>query len=204
MTPYVSTPPSTSHIKWHSYNFTWNYNGKDYDVQELYAQGLDGSSNLATGANGVPLWQNANLLVDGIKTLASIYVQKGIGLIPVVQWSPYELLFSSSTTNVTSNSDIVTYRSLSTVCFAYVKKHGASDTSQSLSFVSNEFSIASTQTLAGYKNGSPYTKSYDSTNFASADNYANAVSEVKGFIDLILRQENRHRFFYRAFAWLPS
>jgi len=23
-------------------------------------------------------------------------------------------------------------------------------------------------------------------------------------MDLILRQENRHRFFYRAFAWWPS
>lgn len=109
---------------------------------------------------------------------------QAIGLIPIVQWTPYELLFSS-TENVTNNSHVVTYKSLSTVCFSYVKLSNQSDSSQDLSFISNSVSVASSHTLAGFKNGSPYTETTDKpANTISADTYAPLKGAVESYVDI--------------------
>lgn|GEM_PF-7093829 len=114
--------------------------------------------------------------------MASIYSQKGLGLLPVVKWLPYELLFSNNT-RVTNNSHVVTYRSLSTVCFAYVKKVGQKDSSQKLSYISNKVVIGSSHTLAGYNDGKPYSKTTDKTNSIYSDKYADVDKEIKSYVN---------------------
>ncbi|MCM3175568.1 hypothetical protein [Paenibacillus sp. MER 99-2] len=175
--PQVTVPPSTSAIKWYEINYSITRNGITYNLQDLYAQGLNGNSKLAVGANGSTLYTNKQILVRNVTNIASMYAQKAVGLIPVVQWLPYELLFSSNT-NVTNNSHVVTHRSLSTVCFTYVKKSGQSDSYQNLGWISNMFTVASSHTLAGYNNGSPYSETKDKTNTVYADNYASGSRAV--------------------------
>jgi len=177
VSPLVVAPPSTSHIKWYTIDYTITRSGVTYNLQDLYAQGLDGGSNLAVGANGATLYSNKSVIVKNIANIGSIYAQKVIGLIPVVQWLPYELLFSSND-NVTNNSHVITHRSLSTVCFTYVKKSTDPDSYQTIGWLSNMVSVASSHTLAGYNAGSPYSKSTDKSNTTYADNYASGSNAV--------------------------
>lgn len=178
----VTVPPSNSNVKWYEIRYTYYTGGTTYAVQELYAQGLAGGTNLAAGQNGVTLYTNKQILVKNVQNIASMYAQKAIGLIPIVEWLPYELLFSDNS-QVTNNSHVVTHRSLSTVAFSYVKLDGQSDNSQSLSFISNMVSVASSHTLAGYNNGSPYSKSTDKSNTDYAPNYASPTSAVNAYKD---------------------
>lgn len=180
ITPNVDTPPSTSSVKWYSYRIGVYSGGQNYEVQELYAQGLNNNTNLANGRNGVTLYSNQQIQVNNLSNIASIYTQKAIGNVPVVRWLPYELLFSDNN-EVTNNSHVITYRSLSTVCFSYVKREGQSDNQQSLSYVSNMVSIASSNTLAGYRDGSPYSRTTDKSNTDYATNYANATTAVNEY-----------------------
>ncbi|MBB6024296.1 hypothetical protein HNR77_005404 [Paenibacillus sp. JGP012] len=180
VSPQVSVPPTTSAIKWYEINYSITRNGTTYNLQDLYAQGLNGNSNLAVGANGSTLYTNKQILVKNLTNIASMYAQKAVGAIPIVQWLPYELLFSSND-NVTNNSYVVTHRSLSTVCFTYVKKSGQSDSYQTLGWISNMFTVASSHTLAGYNNGTPYSKTTDKTNTTYADSYASGSKAVDYF-----------------------
>lgn len=182
ITAQTVVPPSTSAINWYAYNYTYTRNNVSYAVTDLYAQGLNGNSNLAVGANGAVLYSNKEIIVQNITNIASMYVQKAIGLIPVVAWLPYEFLFSSNS-NVTNNSHVITHRSLSTVCFNFVKLTGQSDDYQQLTFRSNMITVASSHTLAGYNNGSPYSKTTDRTQTSYADNYSSATYAVNAFID---------------------
>lgn len=180
VSPQVSVPPTTSAIKWYEINYSITRNGTTYSLQDLYAQGLNGNTNLAVGANGSTLYTNKQILVKNLTNIASMYAQKAVGAIPIVQWLPYELLFSSND-NVTNNSYVVTHRSLSTVCFTYVKKSGQSDSYQTLGWISNMFTVASSHTLAGYNNGTPYSKTTDKTNTTYADSYASGSKAVDYF-----------------------
>lgn len=181
ITAQTIVPPSTSAINWYAYNYTYYKNNVSYAVMDLYAQGLNGNSNLAVGANGAVLYSNKEILVKNITNIASMYVQKAIGQIPVVSWLPYEFLFSNNT-NVTNNSHVITHRSLSTVCFNYVKLTGQSDDYLDLTFRSNMITVASSHTLAGYNNGSPYSKTTDRTQTTYADNYSSAAYAVNAYI----------------------
>lgn len=180
VSPFITAPPSTTSIKWYIINYNITRDSVTYVLQDLYAQGLDGGSNLAKGANGATLYTNKQILVKNITNIASMYAQKVIGLIPIVNWLPYELLFTTND-NVTNNSHVVTHRSLSTVCFTYVKKSGQSDSYQTLGWMSNMVSVASSHTLAGYNNGSPYSKTTDKSSTMYADYYASGSKAVDYF-----------------------
>lgn len=196
----ITVPTSTSTVKWYSYTYTIAYGGQNYNLQDVYAQGLNGSSILANGANGVVLARQ-NVAVNTISTIASIYGQKllstGLNAIsPVLAWSPYELLFSNNTA-VTNNSHLVTYRSLSTICFTYAKKASESSNYQNLSFVSNMVSIASTHTLAGYNNGVPYTKSTDTSTTAYADEFGS----MDGACNAYSHSRNTYYSFIKSYVF---
>lgn len=182
-TPFVDTPQTNSAIKWYSNRYTYNYKGTSYNVQQLYAQGLNGNSSLAKGKNGATLYSKKQVAVANLKNILSIYVQKGIGLIPIVQLAPYELLFSNNS-GVTNNSHVITYRSLSTVCFSYVRPTSKGDNYQNLEFVSSKISIASSHTLAGYKNGTPYSKTTDKNVSTSAPIFAPIKEAVMSYVDV--------------------
>lgn len=175
-------PRSTIEIKWYSKRYTYTYNGKKYNIQKLYAQGMCGGTGLANGKDGATLYSGTGRVINNLSTIASIYAQKAIGLVPAVQWAPFELLFSNND-NTTSNSHKVTYRSLQTYCYIYVKPHGKPDDYQELCWSSNKVTVASTHVLAGYRNGSPYTKSTDKKNTIKADKYANAYKALARYTD---------------------
>lgn len=181
--PRIYIPPNTSTTRWYSYRHTMNYNGISYNIQELYAQGMNGNSSLSEGRDGVTLYSGGQLLVSGLKYIASMYAQKVIGLIPVVNWTPYELLFSDNS-KVVNDSHVITYRSTSTVCFTYVRLSSQDDDYQNLSFVSNSISVAASHTLAGYDNGRPYAKSSPEENTTiNADTYAPLLGAVQSYLE---------------------
>lgn len=183
ISPLVSVPSTTNAVKWYSKRYTYTYNGVSYNIQELYAQGNNGNSPLIDGGDGKKIYTNKQIAVSNLKNLASIYAQKAIGLISIVQWTPYELLFSNNS-KVVNNSHTVTYRSVGTVCFTYVRKSTQTDSYQQLSFVSNRVSLASTHVLAGVNNGTPYTQTKSFNHTFSASTYAPLEAAVKSFLNV--------------------
>ncbi len=173
-------PPTTDSIKWYDYDIIVYRDGKRYDVQEVYAQGLDGNSSLALGKDGHIMYSNKKIIVNELKNIASIYAQKAISLIPIVSWLPYELLFVSGD-NATINSSNITYRSLSTVCFSYVNEQGKP---QELSFISNTYDIAASHTYAGYKDGKPFADPVSTYNVVYADRYASTSAAVDSYVEI--------------------
>ncbi|WP_047983073.1 hypothetical protein [Ornithinibacillus californiensis] len=180
--PMAYIPPDTSTVDWRSYRTTYNYNGTSYEIQQVIATGKNGNSNLADGRNGAVLYTNKQIAINGLKYIGSLVAQRAIGAVPVVSWLPYEFLFTENQ-NVTNNSHLVTYRSMNTVAFSYVKKSGHSDSNQELSLVSNYVTVASSHTLAGYRSGTPYSKTTDRSNTTYGPNYASTYTAVKSFID---------------------
>lgn len=181
ITPNVAVPGSNSKVKWYDYNYSWfGSDGTKYSLQQLYAQGLGVGTNLAVAEDSRSLYTNQQVIVSNLTNIGSMYVQKAIGLIPLVSWLPYELLFTN-TQGAVNNSHKITYRSLNTVCFAYVKPYGASDNAQVLSFISNYIDIASTHILAGFQDGVSYSKSNDFYNYAYATSYTSEDEAIAGY-----------------------
>lgn len=177
----MTCPSSTQNVKWWDKKETVTYNNVKYSIQLVYAQNLNGKSSLAFGTDSknITLYKDKNFSVSKIKTLASIYVQKAIGLVPIVQWTPYELLFSESESkNVTCDKHLVTYRGNQTVCFGYAAK-ASSPKDQDLALVTNSISVAATQTFAGYKSGRAFTKSHDYSFTSTASKYGSAYQVAK-------------------------
>lgn len=180
---------SSSNCRWWTNTVTKiKYNNKYYDVKLEYAEGQNLNCNLNNGGDGVKLYNKANVAVDKLSELASIYVQKAIGQIPIICWTPYELLFSNNT-NVTSNSHNITYRSTGTVCFAFVKLSSESAVNYIESYASNSISIASTHVIAGYKNGTPFTKSTNKTNSSTASTFASVADAIKSYAKMQLGRD---------------
>ncbi len=187
----VTVPEDTSGVNWFEHVYTYYYGGKQYELQELYAQGLNSDTNLATGVDGATLYSNKEYLLKEFDNICSIYSQKIIGLVPVFQWLPYELFFGGDD-NATVESHIITYRSISTVCFIYVKEYSQSDNQQALSFVSNKFNLGSSHTVAGIHYGLAKVKSEDGNVDVYSTDYASAPSAVKNFTDPL----NNNSFSY--------
>lgn len=118
----ISKPSNTNTVKWYLYTSYYpNNTTRTYQVQDLRAVGNNSGGMLVTGKDNEQFYTGKQLATNGLKELFSIYVQKGIGSIPVIGWTPYELLFSSSSNNVV-NSSYVTHRCVSTISFIFVKK----------------------------------------------------------------------------------
>lgn len=208
MTPQVVTPPSTSDVNWYSYNLTFydGGTGKTYDVQELYAQGLNSNSNLGTAADAAYFTTNAAfdpsvLQQEGI-SLLWIYGSKLIGTvvekIPYANLLPWELLIPQPPSGVLVNSQFMTYRGLETVCFAYVKPDGMSDSYQSLSFISNMVSVSSDYHAAGFDgHGGSYVNNSApvENNAMYSQYYADTTMEVTAYENYPYAQSR---------SWLPS
>ncbi len=178
----ATTPPSTDSVDWYSYRMDTYHEGDRYEVQQLFAMSKTSDSNLANGADGVHINTGENLVLSTIEELASVYVQKIIGTIPVVQWTPYELL-GPEYEQVTLDTHQVTYRSTQTVIFAYVKPYGTSDSNQELSFVSNRVDLAHSHTFAGIDNQGPYSKPTDEFNLGiPADEYGSINAAVSSYL----------------------
>lgn len=177
----VSVPKGTKSLKWYKFSYTYTKNGTKYSIDELYAQAIGGNTSLAGGCNGKQLYTKQQYAVNAKSILASIYVQKAIGQVKSLAWTPYELLFMND--RVVANSHVITCRYLSKVCFSYVKKSSQSDNKFRLSYISNSVSYASSHVHAGYKKGKPFSKSYDASATESAINYASATSALNAYLN---------------------
>lgn len=186
---------SLRNVSFYTYNETYTYRNKKYSIRKLYAASTGPGNKLDNGGDGRKLYTGQEYTVKNIKYIASIYAQKTIGLIPVVQWLPYELLFSDNS-NVTNQSHTITYRSTQTFCYIYVRPYMASQDKEELCFTSNKVCVSYSQVLAGYKTVTkkvnnkkrtyhvPYTVSKDTqSKIIKAKNYSSTQAAVKRYLD---------------------
>ncbi len=181
----ITKPTSTSTVTW--YLYTLNNQPLDsslsdspsYDIQRLIAVGNNPGGMLITTKESVALFKNKSIVVSNILStswdILSIYIQKAIGLIPVLGLTPYELLFSSLSSSISSSSASVnncyfSYHCISTLEFTYVKDYGASDDDYSLTKCSNKATI--TVKFSGLITANSATSSYDySTTLTTSSTY---------------------------------
>ncbi|MBP3673178.1 MAG: hypothetical protein J6J18_05040 [Oscillospiraceae bacterium] len=182
VSPYAYLPPSTSSVKWYMYGYDYVYEGVPYRVRLLYAQGLSSASNLAGGADSRPMYSSKKEeTLSNISTLASIYAQKIIGQIPVVTWTPYELLFSNYGT-ISDFQHYVTYRYVITVCFSYVYPLSEGESAEQMTFVSSSVAVSCAHTFAGYLDGTPIARNVGDQNYTiNATNYASKEWSCKAY-----------------------
>ena len=177
----VSRPGSTNTVKWFLYtNHELDYKGKKYDVQRLVAVGNNPGGMLVTGQDNVKFYSNKQLIANGAVYAVSLYAQKAIGLIPIIRWTPYEVLFSSSSSN-TFNSNYVTHRCVSSIEFFYVKPAATSDSNYVLCKFSNRLSIAANAHGAAVVNSNPTTYSVQMTETISSDYYCSTSRAMKAY-----------------------
>lgn len=182
----ATVPSTTSSVKWYSYESTYIYNGTTYHTQRVYAQGLNSSSNLAEINVAYTLYDDKNVAVHEHDSLISIYASKLIGLVPVLGWTPYELLLPSDVVldGIVSEACSVAYSYIETVCFAYVYPVTAGESSERLSHVSTSISGSASISIAGIENGAAYSYSGISKDFdASATNYASITASIDAYLD---------------------
>lgn len=177
----ISQPPNTNTVKWYLHeNTNYLYNSEYYDIQRLVAVGYNPGGTLVTGKDNEPFYTNAQKLANGATTAISIYVQKLIGLIPVVQWTPYELLFSNTPSNVFSTS-YVTHRCVSSIIFTYVKKSSQSDDQYALSMFSNSLVIDIHAHGISVVNSQTYKYSKQDSINVMADNYGSIPAAIQAY-----------------------
>ncbi len=181
--PNVALPPTTSSVKWYSKSSNVNKNGKTYVVQMLFAQGLSPSSNLYSAVNNAVLYSNQSVVAKNVKYLIQMYAQKAIGTIPIVQWTPYELLFGDAA-QATNNDYLITHRESTTMIYSYVRESTQPTSYFKNTYVSNMISVASTHTLAYYDKAvnKPKTKSTDFSNTSYDENFGNTTKAVDSFV----------------------
>lgn len=186
-----------------------------YKLQFLYAQAKSEGTNLAQVYDDY-LYKDPTL-IGALEELAGIYIQKAIGLIPIVQWTPYELLFCDRDETYRSNGQRIMYTALETACFAYVYPESLGEDYVQLTYSSNMFSIAAMEANYGFKDGKPFTKSWDQEITEKADNYAkiqpaleayeNAYADIYSFADPITFTavgEEYSKTYYPACATAPG
>lgn len=167
----VGVPSSSSDIQWISTRINKTVNGTQYEVQHISAIARTTNTNLAFGG-AQTLYSGQNYPLDPDKEFVKIYVQKAIGMIPIVQWLPYEFFFTNA---ATSDYAAATYTGLTSACFSFVKPYGQSDSYQQLMLTSNYLRFSGTIGASGVANGSPCsaTKIFDQSTgseyFASTD-----------------------------------
>lgn len=164
LSPNAYLPPTTSNVKWYMHGYNYIFEGVPYKVRLLYAQGLSSASILCGGADSKPMYSSRlDETLGNITTLASIYAQKIIGKVKVVEWTPYELLFSNSGT-ITDFQHYITYRYTITVCFAYVYPLSEGESAEEMTTVSSSVAIDCSHTFAGFLDGDPIVDTEDIEN----------------------------------------
>lgn len=188
----VTVPGTTNSVKWYSANVRQLYNGDPYTVQKVYAQGLKTTSTLCGADSEKQLLDSCDILIDGDSQiggeLLSIYVQKAIGMIPLIGWTPYELLFTSTDGSLDDYSDVntavsITYSYVTTVCFCFVCPADVGQTPEDCSYVSTSVNLAGTITAAGVKDGTAYVKHTDVSKTTNATNYASSLVAAEWYVN---------------------
>lgn len=177
----ITKPENSNTVKWYLYNYSnRSYGSKTYDVQRLIAVGNNPGGMLVTGEDNVKFYSGKEKLANAVSTAIGIYAQKAIGYVPVIKWTPYELLFSNTSSN-TFDSSYVTHRCVSSIAFSYVKESSQSDDYFSLSFYSNKLSIATNAHGAAVVDSVPTTYSEHKTETVSAEYYESITAAIQSY-----------------------
>ena len=188
-------PGSTSSVRWYSTQLDYIRNGITYRVEKIYGQALTSASSLGGIGNDVVLFDRDGVKIQGKPNFMSIYVQKTVGLIPVVKYLPYELLFDNAETysGVISMQCVTTYAYTGTACFCFVYPLMEGIDTERLSYVSTSFNVAGSIVNTGIADAVPFSKSVDFPNvkleaidYASAnkaiDCYATSVGTMTSYV----------------------
>lgn len=179
----VNKPSNSDTVKWYLYTSSnQSYGSQKYDVQRLIAVGNNPGGMLVTGADNVKFYSGQEKRANAVKNAFVVYVQKAIGSIPVIKWTPYELLFSNTSSNV-FNSSYVTHRCVSSIEFSFVKKSSQSDNYYALCKYSNKLSIAVNAHGAAVVNSKPTTYSEHKSTTISSDNYGSVSKAIQTYVN---------------------
>ena len=155
--------------------------GLPYTVKHEYSIPKTLYSNQVTSDSGVSLYSGSTTL-DSILKLISIYAQKTIGTIPIIAWTPYELLIPTNAVKI--NSLTFDYVAASTICYSWVKPYGSTNAYYQRSMVTNHMTCEATFTSKGIRsNGYAYAEP-SGKKFVQeyAQNYANTAKAVNSYV----------------------
>lgn len=100
----VKPPANTANVSFNAYGpLNHTYKGKSYSYYKITA--IPKNENSVLGLNAIAQMEKATKVGDYAKSIFYIYVQKAIGLVQYVQWTPYELLFSGSNQYMETSSN---------------------------------------------------------------------------------------------------
>lgn len=186
VSPTAEVPPSNSNVRWYEARYNITRNGVTYALQDLYAQARGHNTNLTSARTGYKLYDNMHYVITGSKEVVKLYSEKAIGhllqKVPVYGWLPWELLIPEGNQRH-NNSIVVSHRTLSTVCFTYVKREGQSDSSQSMTFRSNMYTSNASITAVGITDGKGYSKTLDSEKTDYGQYYASGTKALDAYLD---------------------
>lgn len=110
-----------SSVDWWEYQWEDVYhNGKYYTFRQLYA-GSSGAGSPLYQTGEVTIWEDRTVtIMDHAGYWVSLYAIKGIGMIPYLQWFPYELITDPINSSTVAGGQYVEVDAHSTMCFSYV------------------------------------------------------------------------------------
>lgn len=123
----VTPPANTANVTFQTYGpVSYTYKGVTYKYYKFTA--VPKTVNCVLSKNAIiNMEQNINV-GDYVKGMFSIYVQKVAGLVPVLQWTPYELLFGgtmpSNYSTTSSNYNITAHYRTTGAYYFVLDKYG--------------------------------------------------------------------------------
>lgn len=176
--PRVDVPSTSTNIRWYTYRSTSTVSGTTYEVQHITATARTTNTGLAFTRTGRILYNDKSYVLQTAQYFASIYIQKTIGTIPIVQWLPYEVFFSNPTY---TSSASASYTGLTSASFSFVKVSGTSDSTQELALSSNYLQFDGDITATGVINEQPVTKTKSFTYDGGHNLYCNTSSAITAY-----------------------
>ncbi len=148
----IPSTRSGNTVKWYTSTFDYWDNGTKYNIKRLRAVGNSEGGMLVNHLQDYVFYSNAEKAINVTTDMLSIYVQKGIGQIPIIGWLPYELAFSNNSNNKAKRNQ-VSARDVSTIMFTFIKRDNQSDDYYTLTKYSNRVKITIINSGMGYEDG---------------------------------------------------
>lgn len=176
--PMVSVPPSTNNTRWYSNSYyVYRSEGK-YEIQDVYAQAMTTSSVIGKSITGI-VQTETEKLINELKALASVYVQKSIGLVKIINLMPYEMSFGGTKT-VQDYKTLYRGTLLNKMCFSYVKFETHS--SQRVSLVTNQIHYRIDLNTHWVENGQIKGGAVTKEGYSASTNYLSSTLSVNNYL----------------------
>lgn len=180
--PYVTTPTTTTNVRWYSWTSSLTQSGTTYSVQHVSASARTANTNLAIQAVGKAIFTGKSYALYSAQRALAYYANYAASSVaPILDYLPVDIFNSSDVSKFTDAS--TTYSGVATVIFSYVKVSGQSDYYQTLSLVSNQIVYSGDVSVTGIKNGSPDTRTVESDFTKQATYYGSTSRAVSNYIN---------------------